>query len=305
MHGAIYTDTEGPYASVLRGPPPTVSLVEYTAPMPNWMLPAGFAAFVAIAATVFIERLGGKRGGLIGTLPSTIVPATFGIYASAVDYEAFQAAMYITPAGMLVNGCFLYFWRLIPPILPRQWGTMRLVVTTILSLVGWGVLAVGFAVWTSQLQRRGVNLAGPSVGLTVLLALFGVWACSKNPPAPSGTRRVGMLALLSRGVLAGAAIGLAVVLAGAGGALLAGILAVFPAIFMTTMISIWISQGEAVQAGAVGPMMLGGTSVSVFAILAAWLVPMWGPALGCLACWCLAAVGVTLPAWRWLQRRAV
>ena len=43
-------------------------------------------------------------------------------------------------------------------------------------------------------------------------------------------------------------------------------------------------------------MMLGGTSVSVFAILAAWLVPMWGPALGSLACWCLAAVGVPLPA---------
>ena len=47
------------------------------------------------------------------------------------------------------------------------------------------------------------------------------------------------------------------VIARLGGSIAAGVTAVFPAIFMTTMISLWLSQGEAVQVGAVGPMMLG------------------------------------------------
>jgi hypothetical protein len=81
-------------------------------------------------------------------------------------------------------------------------------------------------------------------------------------------------------------------------------MAVFPAIFMTTMISLWISQGQAVQAGAVGPMMLGGTSVSVFALLAAWSVPALGITVGILVSWFGAVIGVTVPAWAWLKRRS-
>ena len=36
---------------------------------------AMFAGVVAIGATVAIERLGGKLGGLIAAVPSTIIPA--------------------------------------------------------------------------------------------------------------------------------------------------------------------------------------------------------------------------------------
>ena len=39
-------------------------------------------------------------------------------------------------------------------------------------------------------------------------------------------------------------------------------------IFLTTMVSLWLSQGEAVPSGAVGPMMLGASSVAVYALLA-------------------------------------
>ncbi len=272
--------------------------------MPQWLLPALFAAAVAIGVTVVIERLGGRRGGLLGSVPTTIVPACIGIYASAADLDAFQSAMFITPAGMLIDGVFLYLWRLIPGLLPPIGMYLRLGLTIVLSLVGWCVLALGFAVGTQSAQAAGLNLVLPSASLTVLLACFGIWACRKNPPAPSGTRQVSLVVLLARGVLAGAAIAIAVILAGSGGPLLAGIVAVFPAIFLTTMVSLWISQGEAVQAGAVGPLMLGATSVSVFAFVAAWSVPAVGPALGCVVAWVVATGGVTLPAWAWLARQA-
>ncbi|MCP4793368.1 MAG: hypothetical protein GY882_08585 [Actinomycetia bacterium] len=39
----------------------------------------------------------------------------------------------------------------------------------------------------------------------------------------------------------------------------------FPAIFMTTMVGLWLSQGPDVPLGAAGPMLLGSTSVAVYA----------------------------------------
>jgi hypothetical protein len=107
--------------------------------------------------------------------------------------------------------------------------------------------------------------------------------------------------LVGRGVLAAAAIGLAVALATVAGPVIAGIISIFPAIFLTTMVGLWISQGEAVPVGAVGPMMLGSTSVSAFALLAATLMPLVGPGPGAVLAWLGSVLLVTLPAWLFLE----
>ena len=60
---------------------------------------AAFAGLVAVGVTVAIERLGGRVGGLLGTLPTTIVPASLGIYA----HELF--AEYDTQAIIRVGTC--------------------------------------------------------------------------------------------------------------------------------------------------------------------------------------------------------
>ena len=91
-------------------------------------------------------------------------------------------------------------------------------------------------------------------------------------------------------------------LAQVGGPFLAGLAAVFPAIFLTTMVSLWMSQGEAVQIGAVGPMMLGSGSVSFYAVFAAWALPALGALPGAAAAWLAAVCLVTAPAWWWLHR---
>ena len=142
-----------------------------------------------------------------------------------------------------------------------------------------------------------------SIVATVGLILTGVWACFFNPPAPKGNRGVSALVLLARGMLAGLAIGTSVWMSGLGIPLLAGIASVFPAIFLTTMIAVWVSQGKAVQAGAVGPMMLGSASVSVYAIAAAVLVPSINIVFGCILSWIIAVGFVSVPAWLWLRGR--
>ncbi|MFT5683903.1 MAG: hypothetical protein ACI8RZ_004835 [Myxococcota bacterium] len=269
------------------------------------LLPAIFAGLVATAATVAVERWGGRIGGLLSTLPTTIVPASIGIAAQSTAVDGFQDAMAACSAGMLVDVLFLYFWRIVPPRLPDVglWGRLSLML--VVSLSGWLVAAAGITLLLGHLSVRGAPLLLIGSGLVVVTAGLGILACLRNPPSPAGRRRVGPGTLLARGVLAGVAIAGAVWLASIGGAVAAGIASVFPAIFLTTMVSLWISQGEAVQSGAVGPMMLGASSVSSFALVAALTIPAFGAGWGSLLAWILAVGLVTVPAWRWLEHRAV
>jgi len=69
-------------------------------------------------------------------------------------------------------------------------------------------------------------------------------------------------------------------------------------------VSLWLVQGEAVPAGAVGPMMLGSTSVAAYAVLAAFLLPAWGLWAGSLSAWLICALGITLPLTLWTRSRS-
>ncbi len=267
------------------------------------LLPALLAGLVAVGVTVAIERWGGRVGGLLGTLPTTIVPAAAGMAATG-DEVAFRQAMWVVPVGMFLNTAFLYSWRAVPPRLPSWPLGTRLALMVVLSLSVWTALAAMAAAGTSALPEEGTSLLAVGVGFTAAIVVFGVLACLRAPPSPKGRRQVSWLVLLARGVLAACAIGVAVWLSSRGDGILAGIASIFPAIFITTMVALWLSQGEAVQAGAVGPMMLGGTSVATYALLASWLLPTLGLVAGSALAWSAAAVTVTLPAWWWLQQRA-
>lgn len=267
------------------------------------VLPAFFAGLVAVAVTVAIERFGGRVGGFLGTLPTTIVPASLGMFAD--DPAVFRDALSIAPAGMLVNALFLWSWRVLPDRLPATLDLRaRLGAMVVLTLGLWAVGASAVLGVTGTLTRSGA--APEAIGALATLAIVGIGAlaCRAGVPAPRGARRVGPVALVARGVLAGGAIGLAVAIARSGHGLLAGVASVFPAIFLTSMVSVWWSQGRAVSAGAVGPMMLGSASVAAYALIAAFTLPALGPVLGVLSAWILAVGGVTLPSNAWVASRS-
>ena len=267
--------------------------------------PALLAGVVAIGVTMAIERWGGTLGGLLGTLPTTIVPASLGIHATAPSTSAFVAAMCAVPAGMLLDAGFLYLWRVLPPRLPEGWTVRRQLLTMVLlSLLFWVLMALVVVLALDRLKALG-----PAVmwwvggGAMTVLVGFGAWACVGRPPSPRGSREVGVVVLLSRGVLAGVAIAGAIGLSMLGGDVASGMASVFPAIFLTTMVSLWLSQDSAVQAGAVGPMMLGSSSVCAFALLAAGLCPWLGVGWGVALAWPLAVLTTTLPSWAVLSGR--
>lgn len=264
--------------------------------------PALLAAVVSVGVTVAIERLGGKLGGLIGTLPTTIVPASLGLWTG--DPAAMSEAMSAVPPAMGLNAAFLWLWRSAPPWFPQRWSLgARLSAMSMISLGAWLIgaftLVYLLRVWS------GAALPALAAGLIGLVALIGagLWATASPRPAPKGHRRVGPWVLALRGLFAGCAIGVAVVIGRTGGDLAGGVASVFPAIFLTTMVALWLSQGEAVPAGAVGPMMLGSAAVGSYALIAGWAFPLLGPWIGWGAAWILAAISTTLPAWLWLRRQ--
>ena len=250
------------------------------------------AGCVAVLATIAVERMGGVLGGVLASIPTTIVPAALGFYWAG---KGFEAPLLAVPFGMLVNAIFLYTWRAFPPRLSFEKFAHRLVAMIVISLFIWAICAF-LSVWFQSLYSSLLL----STVMTIVQVLLGIWACFHNPPAPKGNRRVGWQTLFLRGILAGGAIGFAVALSHLGA--LAGIASVFPAIFLTTMVSVWISQGEAVQGGAVGPMMLGSSSVSVFALLAILFFDLFSPLVAVSFAWFLAVFLTSLPSVLLLQK---
>lgn len=263
-------------------------------------LSALFSGVVAILATLAIERLGGKYGGILASIPTTIVPASIGFWLTSESHGPFREALYIVPVGMLINALFLLLWRVVPPRLPQIRLNAQLALMTLIGLGGWSICAA-LCIGALHLGLVSPFVEGTlSFGVAIVL---GLWATHNAPPTPKGTRKVSLWMLLSRGVLAAAAVGFAVFLSSLGIAILAGMASVFPAIFLTTMVSIWLAQGQSVQAGAVGPMMLGSSSVSGYALLCAWLFPILGPALGAVAAWALSVITCSGLALWWMRQK--
>jgi hypothetical protein len=263
------------------------------------VLSAVLSAVVAIAVTLVIERWGGRIGGVVGTLPTTIVPAGIGL-ALASDTEALAASLAVVPYGMLMNGCFLLVYVFLPPRLSGQGGG-ALALTTTSALLVWGAFGALVLFALDPLLLR-VDPGTVALVGTVALGGMGLMAARGPRPAPSGHRSPGALEIMSRGLAAGAAIGLAVFLSGLGLPLLAGLSSVFPAIFLTTMVGLWLSQGPDVPLGAAGPMLLGSTSVAVYACLAMWSLPNLGVWWGSAVAWCLSVALWTLPCSWWVMR---
>jgi len=268
----------------------------------NALWSAAFAGVVATGVTVAIERFGGRIGGLLGTLPTTIVPASIGIWAQTEGPQAFQAAMDATPAGMLVDALFLWAWRALPPRLPEMRLGWMLTFMTVLTLGLWLLIA-----WPTVLLgdgfAEGETLPFGLVSMALLVGV-GIAGTLTSTPTPRGGNRVSKVTLVLRGLFAATAIGAAVWIADIAGPVAAGVASVFPAIFFTSMASLWLAQGHTVPAGAVGPMMLGSSSVGAYALYAHFLFPTLGPAMGAIVAWVAAVVSTTVPAWWWLEVRA-
>ena len=258
-----------------------------------------FAGLVAILVTVAIERFGGFIGGVLGTIPSTIIPAAAGVYAIEGE-ESLIASMSVVPIGMLINGMFLGVWIVFPNYINIT--NLKLPITILVSLCTWAVLAFISLLIARQVTDGMISEAMLGIIGLVALAILAVRFNIQSRDAPKGKNKVPLAILSIRGIAAGLAIAACLVLAELGLPFVAGLASAFPAIFLTSMVALWISQGPQVPQGAAAPMMLGGASVSVYALLAMWSLPSFGIVIGSIVAW-FGAVGLwTIPAFLLLRK---
>ncbi|MFM7052678.1 MAG: hypothetical protein ACKOYN_11200 [Planctomycetota bacterium] len=265
-------------------------------------LPSAFAGLVAIMATMVVERLGGIAGGVLSSIPTTIVPAAIGIFHRSASVDDFRRSMAFVPVGILLNAGFLVLWRVVPARVGRRTRSHLLAWTLAITLFAW-LAAAGSVVWIHDTLRPTVASA-LATGCTAFVAgiALGIAANRTPHPAPKGTHRVPATILALRGLAAAAVIGGAILLSRSGLPVASGIASVFPVIFTTIMVATWLAQGAHVPTGAVGPMALGTLSVSAYALLATWLfpiMPLWAAAT---LCWIAAVAAVSVPAFLFLRR---
>ena len=279
-----------------------------------------FAALVAVGVTRAIELLGGTRGGLIATLPTTVVPAALGVAlsggcsawplagaAQACNSALLLEALFSLPQGMLASCLFLTLWRYAPARLPPALSrAARLAAMVALTLSAWVAAALAISALGRHILTRYGLPAMCAYGALCFAAqgALGVAACLAPLPAPRAPPgAVPLPLLLARGAMAGACIAAAVALSRTDG-MASGLATSFPAIFLTVQVGLWVGAGgEQVQGGAVGPMLLGAGAPSAFGMLFAVSAPTLGLLLALALAWPAAVALVSVPAWRFLRWR--
>ena len=266
------------------------------------LVSAFLAGCIAVLVTLAIERWGGLTGGILGTMPSTILPAAAGIYLAG-DEVLFAQSLAIMPLGMLINGIFLSVWIYLPPRLERS--KSPLFATALGALATWficGMLMLFGVEYALELGVSSWSMATLGLLLIIGLAVRMNWNVRE---APKGSEPVAFSVLILRGSAAAAAIGAAVWLSSQGHPFIAGLAAVFPAIFLTSMVALWIAQGTTDPLGAAGPMALGGVSVAIYAMVAMYSLQEWSVYFGSLVAWIAAVLGWSLPAYFVLKARVI
>ena len=268
------------------------------------LLAALMAGIVATAVTVLIEKYGGVIGGILGTIPTTIIPASIGM-ASEGGNDALIISLAIVPAGMLINAIFLSVWALLPEKLPKTWSqNTSLIFTSLSSLMIWtGVGLLTIYIINIAIENNLSPIQISVIGF-LLVVTIGSLMCWNLKPAPKGKNKVSKMILTARGIVAATAIGIAVLISSLGMPLLAGLASVFPAIFLTSMIALWLAQGPSVPLGAAGPMMMGGASVAMYSIIAMWSLIEYGLLVGSVIAWIGSITLWSVPSFVFVNWRA-
>ena len=234
-----------------------------------------FSCVIAILSTIAIEKLGGTLGGVLATTPTTIVPYSVGLVLADTSVDDIDTAMFSVPIGICLTTFYLILWREVPKwsIVERLGSTYRqLAVVLPLLIVLWIGCATAIALLLlPQLVAAGIPMWASGVVGLLLSFLIGVAVIFyRHQAAPKGKKKMTLLMYLSRGVLAGVAIGVSLIISSIS-PVAGGVASVFPSITTTTMVMLWIQQGRELPAGAAGPMMLGNMAVSTYCMLFAVL----------------------------------
>ena len=251
------------------------------------VLPFILSAFVVVLIMFIAERYGSKTGGILGTLPSTIVVAFLFIsYTKGTTFASNAAS--IVPAELGINVVFLLVFSL---LINRS-----TLLAFLMTFVVWILLSAFLVVFNPQdiLFSLIVYLLTGVVSFIIL---------EKIKRIPSvGNVKVWYTPqkIFLRGILAGSVIAIAVFLSNID-AVISGVFSVFPAILSSTMLISVREHGPDFAAGMAKSMMIGLSSVATYATAIHFFYPLYGVFVGTIAAY-LLALCVTLAIYK-LRRK--
>jgi hypothetical protein len=297
---------------------------------------AATTASTAVLCAVVIEKFGGVVGGIIATLPMTIVPYSVGyVVANSPDtqnmdtesalqhsFDCIFKVMFSVPIGIFTNMIYLFTWKHLPslPIFSycreRMSPRKQLFYLVPLAVCCWLASAVTFVLSLNQFDtvfhRRiiGLSFVGGSL-------IFGFSSIIFSPATSAPSSNLSPIYMnIARAVASAISIVVSLYISDYD-AVISGITSVFPAVFTITIVSLWITHGQGVPTGALGPMILGTICVDVYAISFAEIHVRLYPLLNvswiecaiisaCIS-WFTAAIGWSIPIFffvRWMKSRA-
>ncbi|MHB0898114.1 MAG: hypothetical protein ACYC1A_11245 [Spirochaetales bacterium] len=234
------------------------------------------------AATIFGERLGTKKAGLLANMPSNILVSLL-FMALTRGPEYVSAATAGVPMGMMVDTVFIVVF-----IFSRR---LSLGAALGLSLAAWAACSVFVLVVLPPLGF--IESIIVYVIAAILLFLFvqaklRVGKVEKKPVLFSWK-----IAAL-RAFFAGSVVAGAVTLAQVAPPYMTGVLATFPAALTSTLVILTKSQGKAFAQATGKMLILSSGNIIVYATCAGILFPLIGPWLGTLVSFGVSIVFVLL-----------
>ena len=240
------------------------------------LIPFVLSALIVVIITVVAEKFGTKVGGILGTLPSTIVIAfLFIAITNSVEFAVHSVS--IVPAEMGINLVFLMVFALL------AYKSFKLAIIGSLGI--WAILST--ILFYSNLSFLPIAIS------VYIISLIATFSLLENGVKISsiGRRYVkySALKILMRGVVAGFVIAVSVALSNLS-AVLSGIFSVFPAIFLSTMIISYREHGPDFVGGMAKSMIFGTPSVTSYAVAIYYLYPRVGIIWGSVYAYCIGMI---------------
>jgi len=240
------------------------------------LIPFILSAAVVTLVTIIAERYGTKVGGIIGTLPSTIVIAFVFIALNRGVYFASRSVAVVS-AEMGINVVFLFFLSI---LLYRS-----IYLAIVVSLTVWVFLSA--LLFILGMENIFISLA------IYAIALVSTFMVLERIKRVSSTGSVEIhytpMKIVFRGLLAGTIVAIAVSLSNIGAAI-SGIFSVFPVIFLSTMLISTREHGPDFAAGIAKSMIFGTPSILSYVTAIYFLYPACGIFFGTIYALCISII---------------
>ena len=214
------------------------------------------------------ERLGSRLGGLIANLPSNIlVSLLFMGLTQGPDYAAKAAGS--VPVGMAVDTLFL-----LAVVAALRWGLVPALAAGLAAWFAAAALAVALPplppIWSIVLYALVCAASFSLVDLALKVRSAPLRGPKKAVPFKSAT-------ILVRALFAGAIVALAVAAAQVAPPYLTGIVAVFPAVLLSTMTILTRAQGKDFARATGKVLILSSSNIIVYGVAVAAFFPAAPP----------------------------